>query len=126
MQARLWYYIMGETHVRVVKLDEVSDTITNKSMADLNKYLLGADFSGLAAGNLKVSHGTLTPRDILYVPAGWFMCEQAAKGPLCYGMRKSLFVNSSSQKASYKKAAEMLKKDGRTVDPMMKLLELFK
>ena len=57
----------------------------------------------------------LTKGQVLYVPCGWFIIESVDKGPLCFGIRKSMFINSASDKAAYGKAKDMLAKNGAKV-----------
>jgi hypothetical protein len=59
----------------------------------------------------------------LYVPAGYFVLESVDMGPLCFGVRKSFFLQSSKQ--AYKKAKELMLADSRDVKKMDEILGCF-
>lgn len=44
---------------------------------------------------LQVWKGKLLPSSLIYIPAGWFVVEKSEKGPVIYGIRKSVFFQKS-------------------------------
>ena len=59
------------------------------------------------------------------MPVGWFMAERVTKGPLCYQIRKSFFVQSPASKASYAAVADMLTADGMDSGITREIKKLF-
>ena len=60
---------------------------------------------------------------VLYVPEGWLVLEVVTKGPLCFGLRKSVFLKS--HKGGYEKVKGLLAADKRDVSKMDQILGLF-
>ena len=50
------------------------------------------------------------------------LIEKVVKGPLCFGIRKSLFIKSESSKVAYEKCKSLLEKDGKDVAQMGHML----
>ena len=65
-----------------------------------------------------IVHCKLTKNSVLWIPTGWFVLETVSSGPLCDGMRKSVFLNMPSCKDSYSKSKQMFHIDGRDVSKM--------
>ena len=69
------------------------------------------------------SSATCGAGSLLYVPTSYLMLETAEGGPLCYGVRKSIFVNSVGEQ--YTSMIELMKADDRDVSKMKKIAECF-
>eukprot|EP00973_Karenia_brevis_P001189 163413-Karenia_brevis.AAC.1 len=62
--------------------------------------------------------------DVLYVPAGYFVMEYVVEGPLCYGLRKSMFLKREGLKDTYRCMTNLISKEGRDVSIMGKIAAL--
>ena len=71
-------------------------------------------------------HGKISKGDVFYVPAGWIILEAATVGPLCYGVRKSFFVDRHKVHLSYKAGKSLIDAEGgRSTDIMAKIMDKF-
>ena len=56
--------------------------------------------------------------EMIYIPAGWLLCERVVNGTLLYGARKSVFFRSDGTSQKYALARECLSKAGNDVSKM--------
>ena len=97
-------------------------------MVDLHALMMShniKDSMGDIAASAEFMKCTLAKGELLYIPQGWYVLELASKGPLCYGVRKSLLIDTVEAKTSYIKAKDMFAKDGRDVNKMLEILKCF-
>lgn len=126
----LW---MGEMEVMawpVVQLKDVLSSMgkTVKSMDDLVKVvgaLTEADVKSMKAKEL-IGVRTVMSKEVLYfVPAGWLIAERCRAGPLLYGVRKSVFVQSENDLAQYSACHQLLSEGGVDTTKMAAIKEIF-
>ena len=78
-----------------------------KTYDALKECLQNASEQDVKSLGLKFFHGTLSKGQMLWIPTGWYACEFVAKGPLCLGCRKSVFLNTKDGQAAYLAAIAM-------------------
>jgi hypothetical protein len=124
------YQSMGDTTYFAFDLANVN-TSTLDSMSKFKHALAQvglqthADLNPLLQRDLNIHFGTISKGQVVYIPAGYFIIEHVAKGPLCFGARKSFFINLPSHKDSYQKAKTMFEADGRAIERMDQILSEF-
>jgi hypothetical protein len=72
-----------------------------------------------------IKYGEVRKGQLLFVPAGHFILEHVVHGPLCFGLRKSVFIRSALQKDSYDAARTLMKNDGQDVSKMDIIMKKF-
>ena len=103
---------------------EVAIPVPDKqSLHDAFENLDDATVKKLNAKGAKIFKVSQKAEQLLYVPVGWLVSERAVKGPLIYGIRKSVFVASPAGKASYSKAKIFLESSGVDVSKMISILD---
>ena len=115
---QLRYLVMGEVTMYMFDVAAVKDE-KKWGMEDLKAWLAGKlNSTELSEKIPNIVHCKLAKNSILWIPTGWFVLDTASSGPLCYGMRKSVFLNLPSCKTSYLKSKHMFHLDGRDVSKM--------
>eukprot|EP00972_Heterocapsa_arctica_P114056 16440464-Heterocapsa_arctica.AAC.1 len=100
-----------------VKYDELRNHILELKASDFEKYL---------AEGCSVVIATLTPYQILYVPAGWLVAEHAHVGSLVYGCRKTVVHQSVAAVANMKEMVALCSASGKAtakMDLLVKAIE---
>ena len=62
---------------------------------------------------------------ILWVPAGWLLLEKTGDSALTYGIRKSMFITTSSLRPKYEAAKLLLQASGNVTDVMSQVAGCF-
>ena len=122
----LRYMCLGEMTAYILNLRALKPGATTESMGKLKVWLKEGEVTDMLLKEMVplIQTASLGKGSLLYVPCGWFVIDHVLKGPLCYGLRKSMFFISSDQKAGYGVAKDMLAKDGHNVESMEKLSKL--
>lgn len=62
---------------------------------------------------------------MVFLPAGWMMCEKSLSTTLLYGCRKSYVLDHPSSMASFQGCIEVLKSSGRDPSKMEDIVTLY-
>ena len=102
---------LGEHEVCLFDLTSLKDVAQAKTVALLKAFLAGneVNFENLHATAEAFYMGTVQKGYILFVPVGWFMIEHYSAGPLNYGFRKSVSLETTQSASFYRKAIEILR-----------------
>jgi hypothetical protein len=130
--ALLKYQVMGDIVYYVFDISKLGPDVLNApgfSMKSL-KERIGLTSAAtpdeqsvfMLSPQLVLHQGYASKGMLLYVPAGFVIIEFVAKGPLNFGLRKSLFVDQASAKASYTSTVSLLEKEGTNVVRMKTIL----
>jgi hypothetical protein len=133
--ALLKYQVMGDIVYYVFDISKLGPDVLNApgfSMKGL-KERIGLTSAAtpdeqnmfMLSPQLVLHQGYAAKGMVLYVPAGFVIIEFVAKGPLNFGLRKSLFVDQASAKASYASTVSLLEKEGTNVVRMKTILAKF-
>lgn len=74
-----------------------TDTVKFKDVVAKLETADEKTFDAMLSNGCAVFHGTLAPMSILYVPAGFIVCEKVMKGILVHGVRRSFVIRSGNQ-----------------------------
>ena len=83
--------------VPAIKTERAVDALIPEQLIDSVAKFDDAALERMAAGGCVAQSCTVGPYSVLYVPAGFLVCEKVTKGVLVYGARKSLFIRDASQ-----------------------------
>ena len=79
-----------------------------------------------ADGKVEMLQGSMAANESLFVPSGWVMLERAGKDQTAvYGVRKSMFIDSSENKRGYKAMRDYYASEKRDVGRMDTILSLY-
>jgi hypothetical protein len=121
----LRYLQMGEMQVHAFDPLSVTSSFDASSLEGLKNSLLPATVDSLQASGVQIHSSRFGKNEMLYIPAAWVILETCTKGPLCFGVRKSVFVDNARGKCSYGKILAMMQKDKRDVSKMEIILKKF-
>ncbi|CAE7366353.1 unnamed protein product [Symbiodinium sp. KB8] len=102
--------VMGQVSIIAFELSNVVDVLGEVSCDSMSEALLSLDQSSPNWSRLKGRMIEMRAGDVLWVPQGWVICEEVAQSLLCYGVRKSVLINTDAAKSNYAAAAGLLKK----------------
>jgi hypothetical protein len=74
---------------------------------------------------MPIYHAIFAKEELMYLPAGWVLMERCRSGPLVYGVRKSIFLQSPAAKDNYCFAKEMLAAAGTNTRKMDMVSDAF-
>jgi hypothetical protein len=80
----------------------------------------------LTAKGVPIKMGKVEKDTLLYVPSGWMIAERSTSGPLVYGIRKSVFVQTADAVDQYASCIKLLGASGTSTDKMDKIQSLLK
>ena len=101
-----------------MKIIASKDTIPISELQDLIENLTSSDLDKANASGCPMLTCMQTKGDLLYLPAGWMTVELVTKGVLVYGVRKTFFIRSSEQLASYNALISMYTLAKKNTDKM--------
>ena len=113
---------MGEVECWSFDIGAASFKGNSESMEHIKSEVSNYAEEALAGLNTPIHYVHLRAGDIYYTPPGYMLIEKVVKGPLCFGIRKSLFIKSESSKVAYEKCKSLLEKDGKDVAQMCHVL----
>jgi hypothetical protein len=118
---------MGEIQIACIDLSTVKtdSPVDLTSMAKFKTCIADVDAATLETMGCDVHTATFAKGQLLYIPAGYYVFEVCTKGPLCFGIRKSIFINNVTSSESYGRVVKMTEADGREVTRMKVVLEKF-
>ena len=121
---------MGELSVTCFNSEKLftpaaQQALDTSSLKKFQKSFAAASKEVLTQADLQMYSITLTKGQVMFVPPGWFVIESWKKGPLLFGVRKSLFIDLPSSKVSFAKCIAMCAADGKDVTKMKEILAKF-
>lgn len=103
-----------------LKASNMEEVITSLDTLNLTT------FDDMLKSGAVIMSCTQNPEDIVYVPMGWMHAQRVARGPVIYGVRKSVFfTDDKSGQMGYVLGKELLANSGRDVTKMEQIEKLF-
>jgi hypothetical protein len=90
------------------------------SLLDLNDDAL----KKLVDSGAKIRTHSQKANSMVFIPNGWLSSDEAVKGMLLYGIRKTVLCKTPTSYSNYQAITNLLETGGRTVDKMKKLLQV--
>ena len=128
--ARLQILLMGELTViafplrNVIEVMKETQALEDIVLDSVMAFVLAVSDSEACCywSKLKGSFVVLKPDDVLFMPAGWVVCERSSASVLVYGVRKSYLLPGEDSKNNFSEACELLKRSGRDPTKMFEVL----
>eukprot|EP00969_Alexandrium_andersonii_P061557 2713424-Alexandrium_andersonii.AAC.1 len=126
--------VLGEMEVRAMPLTDLLEAFRKLGDKVGNMDDLIAKFSQMPvakmtalvqSGGLKLWTRRVMKEELVFVPAGWLVCERSVGGQSIYALRKSYFFKSVTAASNYSAAMELLEAGGRGIDKMRQVSGMF-
>ena len=90
-----------------------ADVISLDIMREKVGNFVAADFATLKEKGCSTFHTVLKQNEIIYIPCGFWVCEEPVEGPLIYGSRKTMVLKSQGSHANYEALVGVYRASGR-------------
>ena len=118
--------IQGEVQLITCPTTGLAAAIGADNMTELSMKLQKLTSDGLneMQKTVPVYSTTVQHDDAVYIPMGWWVCENVVSGTLCYGVRKSFITGTEKAKLNYTANIDLLRKSGRDVSRFEEVLAM--
>ena len=102
--------------VPALKISLAKDALTLEEVSDAVSCLTEDTIKAAKDSGCDMYCHLLLPKQVLYVPAGWLLCEECCAGVLVYGLRKGFLFKCTDSKKNYEELIGTQLNSGENVD----------
>ena len=129
--ALLKVLVMGELTLLAANLADLVEALrSSKPIEEITSDMVTSFFLSLTGKaplfpKIKIFQTTMQADDVVYVPTGWLIAERSSSTVKVYGVRKSLFVQSTNARVSFAAAVDLLSRSNRDSSKMAAILKCY-
>ena len=118
---------MGEMHLVMVSVAKWKESMPDSLGLDEVVSAFGKLDSTRATAEMEqapIYAVTMKAGDALWVPAGFIVASRCTRGPVIYGIRKSMFTASEAVKANLEALMKLMDTDKKPTDRLKQVVDL--